>query len=184
MPYCKNCDEHFPNRKKIQGKIRNLSSRVFCLGCSPFGKNNREDITIIKSEWKTCPRCGQKKKRASEFYKNGGRLQCYCKACTTARLREIKRSFKAECIAYKGGQCERCGYNKCQDALEFHHRNPKGKDFCLSHAKVAHLNHAVKRELDKCMLVCANCHREIAAEIWSANYAKKQIYRGEWPSLV
>jgi hypothetical protein len=35
-------------------------------------------------------------------------------------------------IAYKGGECSICGYNKCVAALEFHHLNPSEKDFTIS----------------------------------------------------
>ena len=42
-----------------------------------------------------------------------------------------KRS-KLKLVEYKGGECERCGYNKCIDSLEFHHIDPNEKDFTIS----------------------------------------------------
>lgn len=60
-------------------------------------------------------------------------------------------------IAYKGGKCQCCGYNKYVGALEFHHINSEEKDFGIS-AKGCSWKR-VKEELDKC--ICANCHREI-----------------------
>jgi len=59
--------------------------------------------------------------------------------------------------------CTRCGYNKCYSALEFHHRIPDEKEhdpaslISSSHKKI----NDIFKELDKCDLVCANCHREI-----------------------
>ena len=62
-------------------------------------------------------------------------------------------------VEYKGGACERCGYNKCIAALEFHHLDPSTKEFGLT-GNTYSLERQ-KAEADKCILVCANCHREI-----------------------
>ena len=77
------------------------------------------------------------------------------KASVIKRRRENKRLL----VEYKGGECERCGYNKCIGALEFHHLDPTEKEFPLT----GNTNSLVrqKAEADKCILVCANCHREI-----------------------
>lgn len=37
---CRKCNKEFPYHKKINGKVRNLNSRKFCLDCSPFGSRN------------------------------------------------------------------------------------------------------------------------------------------------
>ena len=66
-------------------------------------------------------------------------------------------------IEYKGGSCKRCGYNRCIEALEFHHNNSFGKDFSISAKGYTRGWAKVKEELDKCILLCANCHREVHA---------------------
>ncbi len=66
-------------------------------------------------------------------------------------------------IEYKGGCCQSCGYKKCFKALEFHHKDPKEKDFNIFSKSHSRSWERVKNEIDKCMLVCANCHREIHA---------------------
>lgn len=68
-------------------------------------------------------------------------------------------------IAYKGGKCQCCGYNKYVGALEFHHINSEEKDFGISAKGYTRSWKRVKEELDKCILVCANCHREIHAGV-------------------
>jgi predicted HNH restriction endonuclease len=68
-------------------------------------------------------------------------------------------------VEYKGGSCVKCGYKKCIGALEFHHIDPSKKDFTLSHLKSSKFDDKIKNELDKCILVCANCHREIHEEL-------------------
>lgn len=65
-------------------------------------------------------------------------------------------------ILYKGKKCEICGYDKCEGALEFHHLNPLEKDFQIGDIDLSNnLNiDDLKKEVDKCQLLCANCHRE------------------------
>lgn len=64
-------------------------------------------------------------------------------------------------IEYLGGKCETCGYDKCVAALEFHHKDPKEKDFAIGVKGYTRGWETVKRELNKCILVCSNCHREL-----------------------
>jgi 5-methylcytosine-specific restriction endonuclease McrA len=79
----------------------------------------------------------------------------------------VKRRNKVRSMALKvlGGHCMVCGYNKCTDALEFHHRNPNIKEFSLSLDKLTRSWMRVEQELKKCILLCANCHREYHAGI-------------------
>jgi len=70
-----------------------------------------------------------------------------------------RKQNKLALLEYKGGCCERCGYNKCVAALEFHHLDPTTKEFPLN-GNTYGLERQ-KKEADKCILVCANCHREI-----------------------
>lgn len=64
-------------------------------------------------------------------------------------------------VEYKGDKCSVCGYDRCADALEFHHLDPSKKDFGISSKGYTRSWDKVKEELDKCILVCSNCHREI-----------------------
>jgi len=70
-------------------------------------------------------------------------------------------------IEYKGGRCILCGYDKCQEALEFHHTDSSQKDFGVSQDGLTRSWERVKNELDKCIMVCANCHRELHANLRS-----------------
>ena len=72
----------------------------------------------------------------------------------------MRKKIKEWAIKYKGGQCENCGYNKCYEALDFHHRDKTQKDFCISDRNLTLHWDEIKKELDKCSLLCANCHRE------------------------
>jgi hypothetical protein len=93
----------------------------------------------------------------------------------SARLRQSQSEvLKQKCIDYKGGSCVKCGYNTCTRALDFHHLDSNSKAFTignhivsappssfLDENKEALLSDALIQELDKCILICSNCHREL-----------------------
>jgi predicted nucleic acid-binding Zn ribbon protein len=61
-----------------------------------------------------------------------------------------------------GGCCSICGYNKNISALEFHHKNPNDKLFNLDSRTFSNRNiEIIKIEINKCILICSNCHQEI-----------------------
>ena len=72
-----------------------------------------------------------------------------------------RRKLKEMAIDYGGGKCQVCGYDKCKRALSFHHKDYKQKDFGLSARGLTRAWEKIQKELDKCVLVCANCHMEI-----------------------
>lgn len=89
-----------------------------------------------------------------------GRLR-YNIAHSTWKVRTGRKS-KQKAITYKGGKCSRCGYDKCAAALEFHHLNPAEKKISIAVMCSNGLKFdSLKIELDKCILLCANCHREL-----------------------
>ena len=118
-------------------------------------------------------------KKAQELYDQLGSVkkvakllgvgtQRLSKVITIKSIRQVTKSqavvdwrkrTKLKLIEYKGGKCEICGYNKCIAALEFHHLDPNEKDFTISGSSKS-FEH-LKEEVDKCILVCANCHREL-----------------------
>ena len=73
-----------------------------------------------------------------------------------------RKKQKEIAVEYKGGKCIICGYNKCKRSLEFHHENgANDKDFSVSKMFGNKSLDLIKEELDKCILVCSNCHGEI-----------------------
>jgi hypothetical protein len=76
------------------------------------------------------------------------------------RNRSIERKLKF--IKSLGGCCSKCGYNKNWAVLEFHHRNPEKKEIQLSLERIGHMaEEKLLLEVEKCDLLCANCHREL-----------------------
>lgn len=81
-----------------------------------------------------------------------------------AAVKKRQKKIRQMAIEYKGGRCERCGYFRCIDALEFHHADSSEKEFSISERGYTRSWDKVKEELDKCVLLCANCHREFHAQ--------------------
>lgn len=112
-------------------------------------------------EYRICPKCKQELHKTNFYKKKGINFDsAYCKPCTSIQTMERMIDFKLKCVEYKGGKCINCGYNKYYGALEFHHLNPEEKDFNISNIRTYKFNKRITEELDKCVLLCANCHRE------------------------
>ena len=148
---CRKCGEEFPSKIKINGKDIALSSRKFCLKCSPYkGHNTKPDDPSRPpkrdgsySNWSE----EAKRKGKDNIHKRGQRR-------------------KKELIALSGGSCIRCGYNKSEKALTFHHRVANDKLFALSVNNLWSKRwEIILEEHKKCDLLCMNCHAELEDEI-------------------
>ncbi|KKM20287.1 hypothetical protein LCGC14_1646990 [marine sediment metagenome] len=102
----------------------------------------------------TCIICG----RIYNYSRRGyHRHKSKCGACLKT---ENRRKIKILGIKYLGGKCISCGWNKYVEGLTFHHINPKKKEFSISNSKLRSWKR-VKSELNKCILLCQNCHRGV-----------------------
>jgi hypothetical protein len=106
-----------------------------CLTCSTTGKEN--------------------------FYKTAA---YYCKVCWNKKTADAGKEKVKTLKEEYGGKCSRCSYDKCFDALEFHHIDPSVKEFSLGERRGIRID-TLRKELDKCILVCRNCHTELHAEM-------------------
>ena len=134
-----------------------------------LNKFNKQNYKIYTE--KKCPKC-QEIKKIGEFYNrsNANRKHDtggYCKICSNkyhvSRVREVKLKM----IEYKGGSCQKCGLTikkSHYSVFDFHHRDPKEKD--VNFAKIKYQKwEVIQKEIDKCDLLCANCHRLEHAKI-------------------
>jgi hypothetical protein len=80
-----------------------------------------------------------------------------CRNTYNRKLKEYKN--KLYLISFKGGKCEKCGYNKNLSALDFHHKDETNKEFTLGENRRASIEKQIT-EVEKCVLLCSNCHRE------------------------
>ena len=120
-------------------------------------KESSNKSKINKMAFKQCLLCG---KNFQPKTATANLRQC-CYDCMPEG-QQLKRSdFIAKLKIKEGGKCARCGYDKCIQALDFHHKDSNQKDFGISDDKMR-LSEAVQ-EVKKCILICSNCHRELHA---------------------
>lgn len=109
---------------------------------------------------KKCLKCGK-----DFFPKKQAKTRKYCYDCVPEESytngATLRKRIKKWGLDYKGNKCQCCGYDKCEAALEFHHLDPAQKDFNISDRDIKLNWDEIKNELDKCILVCSNCHKEI-----------------------
>lgn len=79
-------------------------------------------------------------------------------------VKKRRRKVGQMAVEHKGGRCSSCGYDRCLEALEFHHLDTTKKDFGISEGGYSRSWAKVRAEIEKCVLVCANCHRELHAQ--------------------
>ena len=152
---CKcNCEE----QNEIEVQTGHLTSGAIT-SCGCIKENKLIDDGIERNM--ICPVCGNKFITTSP-----SRIYCYdCSPKGMGRadaIRLKKQVIKHKLITYKGGKCGKCGYDKCEGALQFHHRDPSQKEFTIAEVNVNNLfsMQTLLDEVDKCDLLCANCHAE------------------------
>lgn len=102
-----------------------------------------------------CEDCGETD--SNNFYT--GQKQ-KCKKCHNKRTAKAGKNKRIKAIELLGGCCQHCGYDKCYSALEFHHIDPTIKD--VNYATMRGWSfERIEEELKNCILLCANCHREV-----------------------
>ena len=122
--------------------------------------------------YKTCSKCKVSKPATKEFFytnfSKSDNLDGWCKSChkkckqehsiiNSIHTKKRHDERKKRATEYLGGQCQCCGFKKALSALQFHHRNPAEKEGQWNKVKNWH-EEKRKKELDKCDLLCANCH--------------------------
>jgi transposase len=94
-----------------------------------------------------------------------GRGYYRCKRCRLDRVSRRRQVIRRKLVDEAGGRCLICGYDRCQQALEFHHLDPSLKEFDLGRKGVSRSLARSRAGARKCVLLCANCHREVEAGI-------------------
>jgi len=107
---------------------------------------------------KTCSACNKSLNEDQFYRRNSTRLQSKCKDCFNDYCTNRWRLRKEMAVEYKGGQCEDCKTSYPMPVFEFHHLDPSQKEFTWTKMRLVS-DAKLYKELDKCALLCANCHR-------------------------
>lgn len=146
--YCRG-DEFIPeNKRKIPNEVQ-IEIEKFCKNHtnSEATKKFGFSLSTIK---RYSNRDKKKKKTKNEIVISNRK-----------NVQNRRKKLKLMSIEYLGGECKICKYNTCPGAMEFHHKNPLEKDFNICRGTIAW--DKIKKELDKCVLLCCRCHREVHA---------------------
>lgn len=111
----------------------------------------------MKCTWHTCNNEIPTDRKNRKF--------CCLKCKNKFYVNKRRRDLKILAVEYKKYKCEKCQYDKCIEALEFHHKDPNEKDFGIACHGYTRSWKKVKTDLDKCIMLCSNCHRELHSEI-------------------
>ena len=114
--------------------------------------------TIVR----VCRRHGE-----TEFAIVGSERRPRCKKCRAEAVARRRRRVKELLVREAGGKCELCGYSRSVCALEFHHRDPSKKSFGIAYRGITRGIDEVRREVEKCVLLCATCHAEVEGGVAS-----------------
>lgn len=139
---CKNCNED--NIFKLT--FHHIDSNIKDFKFSSYGSNR---WSFLKKELDKCILLCQNCHRELHF--------------NIDVKKDDRRKDKTIYLEYSGGKCIICGYNKCPASLTFHHRNPEEKEFWIGGLSermnsISDLRDIIKNEIEKCDLLCANCH--------------------------
>lgn len=168
MRPCNGCGALTDNPKYCSRKCSNGTNNKITLfpkrkpegSCKVCGKTIRTVLSYCSDE------CNQIKKDLSAKRK---------RKRTSETVIEWRREIKRKAVEYLGGKCIKCGYDKCVRALQFHHRNPEEKEFAISNPSTR-ARIIVRLELDKCDLLCANCHAEEEDRLyWSVPQSEQDL---------
>lgn len=117
---------------------------------------------------KECPSCGEVFPYTSEFFYSNGRYKGKVKLKPTCKKCEMAdRSGKFYSIledVFGEITCCVCGYDRCKQAIDCHHIDSSKKDYEIGNLRNSGIKSAtIRAELEKCVLLCAVCHREYHA---------------------
>ena len=113
-------------------------------------------------ETKICSKCGRDLP-ITNYHKNGfnsegkQKYRGYCKDCAN-NLEKQRYLNKKSFVNSQKNKCEKCGEDRVY-TLDFHHKDKKEKEFTIGKFKKGSFD-IIQNEIDKCVVLCANCHRE------------------------
>lgn len=131
--------------------------------CSRSCSASHTNANVSKRMREThCPVCNKPKLSNRKYCSKSCRDHIRpLKVSDYSKTKKWRHKTKQQAVDYKGGKCILCGYDKCLQSLDFHHLDASQKEFGIASAYKS--LYKMMKEVDKCILVCSNCHGEIHA---------------------
>ena len=139
-------------------------------------KGNREKALAARARGETVVRLRCRHHGETDFYVEPKNAHYKCKRCRMERVAQRRRDAKDQLVRAAGGRCLLCGYDRYLGALQFHHRDRKTKSFGLAIGHTKSLE-SLLSEARKCLLLCANCHAEVARGV---TQIPPEVIRDAW----
>lgn len=142
----------YPNNPNIWEISKELNKTIKAL------HRKAQRLGIKRKKFSKLSKSKQSKKSINKRYYNKNKDEIY------KRKKERIKKKREEFRILLGGKCSKCGYKKCFQALEFHHKSGKKEEHLSLMIKNFSKQKSLK-EIEKCILLCANCHRELHAGV-------------------
>lgn len=176
---CAKCQQPIPRSAWVEGRKRELQRRKYCLTCSPFGSHNTRRVGELRRAARQgvlCRSCGKPLTEKQRKWR-------VCWSCQYAGRSAQRLSQAYEVVGYA---CWRCSYGNGamgMRLLDSHHVEPESKCFGLDCRHLVNLAYRrVWLEMRKCVLLCANCHRECEAGLVSRDEIL-HLHRTRWQAI-
>jgi len=111
---------------------------------------NKDKIDLHNKQWSLKHKEEKRLQDQQRYLNNKEEIKKQCK--------QRYLDYKQKLLKFKKNGCMVCGYNKCSRALEFHHLDPSKKEHTIANIRS---KDTLTTELDKCVLLCSNCHQEV-----------------------
>ena len=150
------------NSLKILAEEHTLDEIAAIIGCSKSKIKywvKKHNLSTRKIKNPCCIYCGETDASKMMLMGKGRISKNRCKTCHNQKTIERGQENKQRLLDHYGGKCKACGYDECMRALDFHHPESADKDPSFEGIRYWDFERAII-ELDKCVLLCSNCHRK------------------------
>lgn len=177
---CSKCGDEKPHRWICDKRKRNGGCpAAMCRECRAKMDKIRHKNPIQKQPVviQCCKSCGDNNPHswlADSRRETGGYYRHICVECHKLVMKTNWRTLKRMAIDFLGGECIKCGIrDDCYAIYDFHHKDINKKDFNIGDlfkGKYPRQFEEIKTELEKCELLCSNCHRRLHQEERDGRY--------------
>jgi len=167
LHWCSKCQRYLPVENFGKWSKGRFGLKTHCFDCRKrYSADNAETIKAAKHEQYLRTKDRDAEQRKAYRVANAGKMSEYMKR----RLEELRLPL----VEMAGGACQRCGYSEFTSGLAFHHVDPRLKDTAPTKAIMSGNAQRTYAELDKCVLLCMNCHQSFHSGRWTGEFVKRE----------